>query len=224
ANWNVVNTLSDTVGLTSSAPNPVLPVNTALPAGTVALSVTFKTATASGWTLHATDIPDGTKTAYTSPAIQVNAGAFAKLQLLAPGETAAPGTTAGKTGTPSTQTAGASFNVTVNAVDSNWNKINTNDTIAIASSDTNASLPANAALVNGTNSLSVTLKTAGSATLTASDVTHSGVSSNSSPSISVAAGGFVKLQILLPGQTAAPGSATGKTGTPTAQTAGTAFN
>ena len=38
-----------------------------------------------------------------------------------PGETAAPGTTNGKTGTPNAQTAGNSFTVTVNAVDANWN-------------------------------------------------------------------------------------------------------
>ena len=60
-------------------------------------------------------------TANTSPATTVNGGAFAKLQILLPGETAAPGTATGKTGTPSAQTAGGAFNVTVNAVDANWN-------------------------------------------------------------------------------------------------------
>src|SRR6266704_440780 len=89
--------------------------------------------------------------------------ARSKLQLLVPGETAVPGSPAGKTGTPTAQTAGTAFNVMVNAVDANWNLINTNDTVAITSSDVNASLPANAALVNGTRSFSVTLKTAGSA-------------------------------------------------------------
>src|SRR5207249_692643 len=86
----------------------------------------------------------------TSSNVVVGPGAFAKLQLLVPGETAAPGTANGKTGTPLTQTAGTSFNVTVNAVDSNWNVVSTNDTIAISSSDGAASLPANAALVSGT--------------------------------------------------------------------------
>src|SRR5256886_7434461 len=45
---------------------------------------------------------------------------FTKLQLLVPGETAAPGTGSGKTGTPTAQTAGTAFTVTVNAVDANW--------------------------------------------------------------------------------------------------------
>ena len=41
-----------------------------------------------------------------------------------PGETAAPGTASGKTGTPTARAAGAPFTVTVNAVDANWNLIN----------------------------------------------------------------------------------------------------
>src|SRR5439155_24763080 len=61
--------------------------------------------------------------AFTSPALTgtnssnvvVSAGPLAKLQLLAPGETAAPATDSGKRGTPSTQTPGLAFHVTVNA-------------------------------------------------------------------------------------------------------------
>src|SRR5205823_6849384 len=49
----------------------------------------------------------------TSSNVVVSPGALAKLQLLVPGETTAPGTGNGKTGTPLTQTAGSAFNVTV---------------------------------------------------------------------------------------------------------------
>ena len=80
----------------------------------------------------------------------INAAAFSKLQILLPGETASPGSASGKTGTPSAQTAGSSFNATVNAVDANWNPVTSTDTVAITSSDANASLPANAALIAGT--------------------------------------------------------------------------
>ena len=83
---------------------------------------------------------------YTGEADGKHAGAFAKLQLLAPGESAAPGTSIGKTGTPSAQTAGTAFNVTVRAVDANWNLVSTNDTVAITSTDANATLPGNAAV------------------------------------------------------------------------------
>ena len=80
-------------------------------------------------------------TANTSPATTINAGAFTKLQILLPGETAAPGTASGKTGAPSAQTAGGAFNVTVNAVDANWNPVTSTDTVGITSTDANATLP-----------------------------------------------------------------------------------
>src|SRR5438094_3454022 len=63
-------------------------------------------------------------------------GAATKLQILLPGETAAPGTLAGKSGTALAQTAGTPFTVTVNAVDATWNLVNTvTDTVRITSSD-----------------------------------------------------------------------------------------
>src|SRR6185436_9641304 len=135
----------------------------------------------------------------TSANVVVSPGTLAKLQLLVPGESSAPGTGSGKTGTPTAQAIGAAFNVTVNAVDANWNIVSTNDTVAITSSDANATLPANAALVSGTKNFNLTLKTAGSATVTASDVTNTDVASNTSPAIAIGAGAFSKLQILLPG-------------------------
>src|SRR5665811_3983 len=162
-------------------------------------------------------------TANSSPSTTVNAAAFSKLQILLPGETAAPGTASGKTGTPSAQTAGSAFNVTVNAVDANWNPVTSTDTIGITSTDANATLPANAALVAGTKTYSVTAKTAGSKTFTATDITNGTMTANTSPATTINAAAFSKLQILLPGETAAPGTATGKTGTPSAQTASSSF-
>src|SRR5439155_2024664 len=92
----------------------------------------------------------------------VNAGAFVKLQLLVPGETAAPGTATGKTGTPTAQGAGAAFNATVNAVDANWNLVSSTHTVVITSSDANATLPATSALLAATPRARDTVKTAGS--------------------------------------------------------------
>src|SRR5258707_189352 len=89
-----------------------------------------------------------------------------------PGETAAPGTATGKTGTPTTQTSGVSFDVTINAVDNYWTPItNVVDTVHITSTDTMATLPADAALVGGTGTFSVTFNASGTFTVTASDVT-----------------------------------------------------
>ena len=219
AQWNLVSS-THTVGLTSSDANATLQANAALAAGVRTRTVTAKTA--GTHTVTATDITDATKTANTSPVTTVNPGAFTKLQLLMPGETAAPGAATGKTGTPTGRTAAAAFSVTVNAVDANWNRVSSvGDTVRITSSDANATLPANAALVAGTQTFTVTLLTAGSRTVTATDVTDGTKTANTSPATTVTAGAFTKLQILLPGETAAAGTATGKTGTPSAQTAGT---
>src|SRR5207247_367604 len=135
-----------------------------------------------------------------------------------------PGSSAGKTGTPTTQTAGAAFNVTVKAVDAYWNNVSATDTVAITTSDANAGLPSNAALAAGSATFSVTLKSAGSRTVTATDATDGSKTASTSPSVTVNAGAFAKLLLLAPGETAAPGSPTGKSGTATGQTAGAAFN
>ena len=156
-------------------------------------------------------------------AITVNPGPFSQLQVLLPGETATPGVAPGKSGTPTAQTAGTAFTVKVNAMDAGWNPVSTvTDTVGITSSDATAMLPANAALINGTNSFSVTLKTTGSQTITASDLTD-GITTGTSSAVTVNSAPFSRLQVLLPGETAAPGTTTGKTGTPNAQTAGASY-
>lgn len=109
---------------------------------------------------------------------------FTKLQVLLPGETAAPGTLTGKTGTPDVQHVGVGFSVTVNAVDNNWSLIpSITDTVHIVSTDTAALLPADAALVAGTGTFTVILQTTGTFTVTASDVTDATKSSSTSSSI-----------------------------------------
>src|SRR5262245_12358287 len=131
-----------------------------------------------------------------SATFAVSSAVFSKLQLLVPGETAAPGTPTGKTGTPSPQAAGTPFNVTVNAVDASWNLVNTiADTVALTSSDSNATLPANAALVSGTKTFSVTLNTIGSQTLTISDQTDGSKTADTSPAITVGGGTPRKLTL-----------------------------
>jgi len=220
--WNLVNTNTSTVVITSSDANAVIPANAALVSGTNTYSVTFKTATATGWTVTATDNA-AVLTANTGTSTTVNAGAVAKLQVLMPGETAAPGTSTGKTGTPTAQTAGSAVTVTVNSVDANWNLVSNTSTVVITSSDANATLPANAALVGGTKTFYITFKTAGYQTVTSSD-NAAVLTANTGSSTLINVGAAYKIQLLLPGETAAGGTTTGKTGTPTAETAGTPFN
>src|SRR5699024_972673 len=115
AAWNLVSTASDEVRITSRDINAELPANAKLVSGTTNLTITLKTA--GSRTITATDVSDATKRANTSPALIVNPNIYTQLQLLLPGETAAPGTLSGKTGSPSTRLAGTYFYVTVTAVD-----------------------------------------------------------------------------------------------------------
>ncbi|MGA0885883.1 MAG: fibronectin type III domain-containing protein [Ilumatobacteraceae bacterium] len=111
-----------------------------------------------------------------SAAFTINAGAATKLQVLLPGETAAPATTNGKTGSPSDFSARRAATVTVNAVDAYWNVDSTaTPTVAISTTAGSASLPANAALVSGTKDFSITIDNEGSnRTVTATDQAGSG--------------------------------------------------
>jgi hypothetical protein len=96
---------------------------------------------------------------------------FSQLQILMPGETNAPYTATGKIGTPIPQSVGSIFNITVNACDSVWNVVPSTDTIDLTSSDTTAYLSPDTALFNGSTVFSVYFGTAGTFTITASDVT-----------------------------------------------------
>ena len=75
-----------------------------------------------------------------------------------------------------TATAGSAFTVTVKALNSfNGTAVGYTGTVHFTSTDGNAVLPSNATLVNGAGTFSVTLKTAGSQTVTATDTTSSTV-------------------------------------------------
>ena len=206
ANWNIIANVTDTVDITSSDANATLPSDAALVSGTQSLSVTLRTAGTR--TLTASDVTDGSKTASTSSSIAVGAGNFVKLQLLVPGETAAPGTASGKTGTPTAQPAGTAFSVTVRSVDADWNLVSSIHTVGISSTDTNATLPANGSLSAGSRTVSVTLLTMGSQTVTATDLTDGTRTASISPPISVTLGLANKLVIQTqPSSTATAGVA-----------------
>src|SRR5204863_4287755 len=81
---------------------------------------------------------------------------------------------------PTTATAGTAFSFTVTALDAQ-NNVATGytGTVHFTSSDSQAVLPADTALTNGTRTLSATLKTAGSQTITATDTTTSSITGTS---------------------------------------------
>jgi len=160
----------------------------------------------------------------TSNSIVVQPGPLNRLQVLLPGETARGGTADGKEGTPSGQSAGAPFSLTVRAVDAFWNLVpGVNDSIALGSTDAFAGIPARTALANGQALLTARLYRSGSQRIWASDLTQPVARPDTSSAVTVTGGTFSRLLILAPGESPAPGTATGRTGNATDQSINFAF-
>jgi uncharacterized repeat protein (TIGR02059 family) len=185
---NVATGYTGTVGLTSSDAQAGLPAShsfTGGDAGAHTFSVTMKTA--GSQTVSASD---GSINA-TSGSITVDPAGLATLAVSA----------------PATATAGNAISVTVSGADAYGNPTtNYTGTVSLTSSDGQAVLPAPHAYTGadaGTHVFSVTLKTAGPQTVSASDGSISGVSG--SVGVSPAAASSLAL-------TGAPGSATAGAG------------
>ncbi|MBN1824380.1 MAG: fibronectin type III domain-containing protein [Endomicrobiales bacterium] len=147
-------------------------------------------------------------------------GPVSSLVLTAPGENLLSGYVPGKSGTPAEVTAGTAFFVTAYAVDHNYYLVDTTNTyVTISSDDGNSAPQGSAALTNGTESFSVTLRTSRTTNLTAQANTV--MPGNSTVFVTTATP--TGLLLLCPNQIADPGSATGKLGVPSARTAGVSF-
>src|SRR5205814_8492993 len=118
------------------------------------------------------------------------------------------------------QAVGSGVSVTVHALDANWHLVSSTHTVGMTATDPNDTNPANASLSAGTGTFALTFKSAGSWTVTATDITDGTRTANTSPSNTRTADAFTKLQMHLPGEIASPGSSTDKTGTPIDPTAG----
>ena len=115
---------------------------------------------------------------------------FTQLQILLPGETNAPNTLTGKTGTPTPLSLSASEgfeNVTVNAVDGNYNIVSgVTDNIQITTTDGSAFTPLDTPLVNGTAVISgLDFQDTGSWTVTATDESTATISPVTSSAVTV---------------------------------------
>ena len=114
---------------------------------------------------------------------------FTQLLVVLPGQTLAPNTPTGVTGTPtpvSLSSNGGEEVVTVYAVDADFNPVSgVTDTVAITTTDTSAFTPNNAALVNGVGSFNLYFQSTGSFTVTATDVTDSTKTASTSASVTV---------------------------------------
>jgi hypothetical protein len=155
---------------------------------------------------------------------QVLPGPYAKLQVLLPGQTPKGGTVTGFSGSPTDQYAGTSFSLTVRAVDAFWNRVlGVNPRVGLTSTDLFARMPAETTLINGELILPVTLYKSGNQTITGTDLDAETILPHTSSSVLVLGGPYARIVLLAPGESLAPGTANGRTGTATDQSINFAF-
>ena len=196
---NLVTGYTGTVHITSTDAAAILPANSTLTSGVGVFQVTLKTA--GNQTVTATDTVTATING-TSNTITVGSIAATHFLISAPGAA----------------TAGAPFNIIVTALDQ-FSNIATGytGTVHFTSTDGAAVLPANVTLINGTNTLSVTLKTLGSQTITGTDTVTATINGTSN-AVSVSSGIATHFVV------SAPGVATAGTAISVSVTAFDSFN
>ena len=157
--------------------------------------VTWTTVPTGFATMSTTSPGLATGTAVGSTAVTPTLGTTTVLNTGALTVTAGTAATHFSVTAPGTATAGTAFNVTVTALDAT-NTVVTGytGTVHFTSSDTQAVLPANSTLTNGTGMFSVTLKTAGGQTITATD-TATATITGASGAITVTAATPITLQV-----------------------------
>ena len=162
ADGNVVTGYAGTVHITSSDGQAVLPPDATLTSGVGSFSVTLKTAGSDSITAADTVTP-----AITGSDSGINVTAAAASQLVVTGGLAA--------------VAGGVETLTVTALDP-YGNVATDyaGTVHVTSTDGQAVLPPDATLTSGVGSFSVTLKTAGSDSITATDTVLSGIAGTES--------------------------------------------
>jgi len=206
--WNPLPS-TDVVRVTSSDAGASTPVSGGLNNGFASFSVTLNTVGTQ--TLTVNDQTNGAIQGMTSAGIQVTPSApdgFAFDSM------------------PSQIVAGTATAITIRAVDVGGNTIPDYDGTAVLTANTGPGSisPEQITFLNGVWTGDMTFRGAGGAvSVTCSDFAsppHFGTSA----SFEVLPGPYTKLQVLLPGQTAAGGTAAGFTGLPDDQNAGTSFN
>ncbi len=223
ANGNTVPNYAGDVNLAANTgAGSMSPERVTLASGTWSGNLTFRGA-GGAVTFTATDFAAPPHTG-SSNSFTVSPGPLAGLQVLLPGETAAGGTPTGKVGTPTGQSAGTPFTVTLRAVDAYWNLVpGVTDTVALGSTDQFAVMSAETTLANGQRLVSANLHRSGPQRIWVSDVVNGSVAPDTSAWVNITGGTFSKVLVLAPGESPAPGTASGRTGTATDQSINYAF-
>ena len=208
AYWNPLPS-GDVARITSSDPNANTPVSGALTNGFRRFNVSL--GTVGTQTLTVNDQTNGSITGMTSQGIPVIASGAHHFEI---DDITGP------------LTAGSPTQVHIRATDASGNTVPgfSGNAIVIANTGPGSISPESIVFSNGEWQGNMVFRGAGgSVSITVSDFSappHTGTSNN----FVVNPGTVARLQVLLPGQSAAGGTATGFTGTPTDQQAGTNFN
>jgi hypothetical protein len=161
ASNTTVSTYSGTVHFTSTDGHAGLPANSKLTNGTGSFPVTLKTP--GSQTIAATDSATASITG-TSNSIMVSGASATHFSVTA----------------PAAATVGRAIGLTVTALDASNNPVTAySGTVHFTSTDGQAGLPANSILSNGTQTFPVTLQTAGSETVTATDAATASITGTS---------------------------------------------
>ena len=131
-----------------------------------------------------------------------------KLLSILPGQTYYPGIDTGKTGATIPQQAGIHFNVSVYLTDQWSNMISSADDTLEAITTDAFTLPQNMILNNGVTTFSFAFRTAGQHRFYVNDVTNATIKTDTSSQITIYAGEYSKLLIILPGEAYLPGDST----------------
>ncbi len=176
---NVATAYAGIVHFTSSDASATLPANSTLASGVATFSATL--ANAGNQTVTATDT--------VTPSINGTSGAIA----VAPGAV-----THFTVSAPASASSGTAVSVNVTALDASNNLVpGYAGTVHFTSSDAQAVLPANSTLTAGVGTFSVTLKTVGSRTVTATDTVTSSIT-GASAAINVSPGAATHYSITAP--------------------------
>ncbi|MEW6536579.1 MAG: PKD domain-containing protein, partial [Candidatus Auribacterota bacterium] len=220
--FNKISGRTDAVTLTSSHPNAVIP-SFSLSNGSATVTMTeMALGTDRQLTAHVADaqIQDG-----SSSLFDVVPGPLKELIVLLPGETFTEGV--GKSGIPDNIIAGTPFNLTVIAVDDSYNT--KGDLSHLIQPESNQQFtvisPESARFSGNTGTLVFTVTqyiAANNKSMIIRD--HSNHSFDKATALyNIVNAPASKLQVLLPGETAYPGSGSGKTGQPTVELVGVPF-
>jgi hypothetical protein len=124
-------------------------------------------------TIRASDADNSGIAADTSGSVTVVGGPFARVLVLAPGESPAPGTVNGRTGAATDQSINYAFPLTVLATDQWWSPITgPTDMVHIDCTDPLAQVPQDQPMVDGRVDMPLRLSTGGYQHATVSDVTN----------------------------------------------------